>query len=428
MKLKILMTSAATAALVATGALAQDTAVQPDTAIDNPVAVAPLYTSIAEMTVDDVIGTIVYTPEGERIGEIDYVLDAGGDVSGVIGIGGFIGLGEYTVAIPMSEFDLTDDGMGFVLAADVETLKSMPEFDESGAESLPGDRLMAELMPASEADSETMTAVEAPEPTVSEEVAEGAENTMETVEEGVADAGEAVDTTLENAGDTVAGVTEEAGEMAETAGEAVAETVDDGVTAVEEAGEEVAETVNDGVTAVEETGEEMAQSAEEGMTAVEETGEEMAEGVDTAIDDATEEVAETPGVEAPEGQAVVSAELEQMTVGDVVGMVAYDLDGNSVGEIDYVIMPASGPEAVIGIGGFLGLGEYTVALPIEEFTLNAEGDAFTIAMSKEALKQQPEFDETGVAGLPDETPMSDVLSMDVSKVVPTASDTSEINQ
>ena len=94
-----------------------------------------------------------------------------------------------------------------------------------------------------------------------------------------------------------------------------------------------------------------------------------------------------------------------------------------VGEIDYVVSQADGPAGVIGVGGFLGLGEYTVAISLEEFTLQDSGN-FILPMDKEALKSLPEFDESGVEGLPDETPIAELMtdspSMDAPAAEPTA--------
>ena len=160
MKLSHMTLGAAAIALMAGGALAQDTTApaadpsvpntemqaEPNTTMggDAPV-LAPEYTSIDEMTVGDVVGTVVYGPENDRIGEIDYVVAQPEGPAGVIGIGGFLGLGEYTVAIGLDEFTLQDDGT-FMLPMEKEILKDMPEFDESGVEGLPDETLVADLM------------------------------------------------------------------------------------------------------------------------------------------------------------------------------------------------------------------------------------------------------------------------------------------
>ena len=159
MKLKHMTLGAAAIALMAGGAFAQETtAPAADPAVPNAempadsatdmssdTMVAPEFASIDEMTVGDVVGTVVYGPEGDRIGEIDYVVAQPEGPAGVIGIGGFLGLGEYTVAIGLDEFTLQDDGT-FMLPMEKEILKDMPEFDESGVEGLPDETLVADLM------------------------------------------------------------------------------------------------------------------------------------------------------------------------------------------------------------------------------------------------------------------------------------------
>lgn len=159
MKLKHMTLGAAAIALMAGGAFAQDaTAPAADPAVPNAempadgttdmstdALIAPEFASIDEMTVGDVVGTKVFGPEGDRIGEIDYVVAQPEGPAGVIGIGGFLGMGEYTVAIGLDEFQMADDGT-FTLAMDKETLKSMPEFDETGVEGLPDDMAIADLM------------------------------------------------------------------------------------------------------------------------------------------------------------------------------------------------------------------------------------------------------------------------------------------
>ncbi len=124
----------------------------------------------------------------------------------------------------------------------------------------------------------------------------------------------------------------------------------------------------------------------------------------TATDGAT---AEPPVAAEPAAPAFTS--IEEMTVGDVVGMLAYDPDGNKIAEIDYVIDQGSGAAAVLGIGGFLGMGEYTVALPLADFQLSADGTFFTLPTDKESLKAQPEVDESTLEGLPDDTPIAQVM-------------------
>ncbi|MFX0541595.1 PRC-barrel domain-containing protein [Roseovarius sp. S4756] len=152
MTLKTLMMTAAASALIAGGAIAQDTATtEADTAVgtemsaDAPAA-TPAFTSIEEMTVGDIVGQNVYEPNGDTIGDIDYVVGAGDSADAVIGIGGFLGLGEYTVALPLSDFTYDADQQMIKLDTTKDALKELPEFDESNAESLPDETPLADLM------------------------------------------------------------------------------------------------------------------------------------------------------------------------------------------------------------------------------------------------------------------------------------------
>lgn len=153
MKLKTLTMTAAVAALMAGGAVAQDTQPSEMTTGDTMSApeMQPAFISIEEMTVGDVIGTVTYDPDGNRIAEIDYVIAGTDGPAAVLGIGGFLGLGEYTVAVPLDEFTLREDGRTFELGTSKEALEALPEFDESNAESLPDDLVIGSLMPDDDA-------------------------------------------------------------------------------------------------------------------------------------------------------------------------------------------------------------------------------------------------------------------------------------
>ncbi|QFS84705.1 hypothetical protein FIU97_18245 [Roseivivax sp. THAF40] len=126
--------------------------------------------------------------------------------------------------------------------------------------------------------------------------------------------------------------------------------------------------------------------AENGMATDAPVAEEAEDGMETDTDMAEDE----------------PMSLEAMTVGEVIGLPVQSTDGDSIGEIDYLIEGDSGLEAVIGIGGFLGLGEYTVALPLDTFDFNPDEQVLTLAATKDELTDRQEFDESGVESLPDD--------------------------
>lgn len=85
---------------------------------------------------DRLIGAKVKNQTGEIIGDIeDLIIDSDDRVSGVImGVGGFLGIGEKKVAVTTSalQLEVTDGKMNVLLAnATKDTLKSAPAFERS---------------------------------------------------------------------------------------------------------------------------------------------------------------------------------------------------------------------------------------------------------------------------------------------------------
>jgi hypothetical protein len=60
--------------------------------------------------------------------------------------------------------------------------------------------------------------------------------------------------------------------------------------------------------------------------------------------------------------------------------------------------------AIVGVGGFLGLGEHDVAIPLDQ--LNLAGDRITTAMTKEQLEALPEYDENAYEAVGRDQPLS----------------------
>jgi hypothetical protein len=82
----------------------------------------------------------------------------------------------------------------------------------------------------------------------------------------------------------------------------------------------------------------------------------------------------------------------------LMGASVYGPDNNSIGEINDVLIGDNGNvrAVVIGVGGFLGVGEKDVALPFEALNLKRKADStaidkITVSYSKEQLKNAPKF-------------------------------------
>ena len=133
------------ATLLATPALAQTTtAPQPDA----PAATGQTMNQPAsgQWRLSKLIGVDVYNQQNEKLGEIDeLIISSNGQIVGaVIGVGGFLGMGERDVMVPLDRLRFSNERASTtgsaadgdrqwypdraVLNANKDQLKQMPEF------------------------------------------------------------------------------------------------------------------------------------------------------------------------------------------------------------------------------------------------------------------------------------------------------------
>ena len=90
--------------------------------------------SETQISANDYIGKSVYNAENESIGDVNDLIieENGGVVAAVIGVGGFLGIGEKNVAVPMDKIDMAQDtennDMRLTTTETAEALKAAPEF------------------------------------------------------------------------------------------------------------------------------------------------------------------------------------------------------------------------------------------------------------------------------------------------------------
>ena len=149
--LKPLLTASALAAVMVTSVLAQSTtppspgaqepsAQTPAPKADNSTNAAPSGTFMTQQSSSEwrstkLVGSSVVGPDNASIGDInDLLVESGGEIKAVvIGVGGFLGIGEKNVAVPFKSLVIThaqdSEKIGKVsVAFTKDQLKSAPTF------------------------------------------------------------------------------------------------------------------------------------------------------------------------------------------------------------------------------------------------------------------------------------------------------------
>jgi sporulation protein YlmC with PRC-barrel domain len=104
----------------------------------------------------------------------------------------------------------------------------------------------------------------------------------------------------------------------------------------------------------------------------------------------------------PEATATASAPpVDGILASQFMGQTVYTAANESVGEINDVVMTKSldNTVAVVGVGGFLGIGQKDVAIPINDIKVEKDANNalhLTIASTKEQLDAMPGFDRTAM--------------------------------
>ncbi len=137
--MKKLITTASLVALMAVPAMAQDTDATMQKSEPMPAAehqemkAAKTAAYSGELSADDLLNKSVKNAAGEAIGDInDIRIDSSGKIAAVVmGVGGFLGLGEKNVAVPFEQLTFARDQDGaLVITANVtkDSLQTAPEY------------------------------------------------------------------------------------------------------------------------------------------------------------------------------------------------------------------------------------------------------------------------------------------------------------
>jgi sporulation protein YlmC with PRC-barrel domain len=100
----------------------------------------------------------------------------------------------------------------------------------------------------------------------------------------------------------------------------------------------------------------------------------------------------TPATSAPATSSWYSGKRAQ----EIVGQDLYGADGEEIGSINNVLLSSDGTQAaaLVGVGGFLGIGEREVAIPLDEVSMDAD-DRLTTTLTRDAIGELAPFEEGG---------------------------------
>jgi sporulation protein YlmC with PRC-barrel domain len=299
----------------------------------------------------NIIGETVYNGTGddaENIGSVnDIVIAPDGQIKAiVVGVGGFLGIGQKNVALEFSlaQWVERDNDEFIVVETTEEALKALPDFDLAAYQFGPADAQVGQTEPAT-ADELSSAQQQA-----------AAQNAAE-----------------------------------ETGGEATDEMAAAPVPAAPATDAPADQTAAAPVQPV--------------APATEAPADETAAA---PAEDATTETAQAPATDEVQTGAIDRSSLNEIEMGqirseDFVGTTVYGANDENVGEVGDVIMSADGGQidaVILDVGGFLGIGEKEVALGLDNLTFlsDADGDLYVYtSLTKEQLEAQAAYDETGYA-------------------------------
>lgn len=99
-------------------------------------------------------------------------------------------------------------------------------------------------------------------------------------------------------------------------------------------------------------------------------------------------------------QGATGDQLAAMNPEDLVGGEVLNSEGEAIGEVEDVVADRDQvPHAVVSVGGFLGLGEKEVVVPMDRLTSGHEGQGLTTDLTQDELEGLPAYEEEQYSSL-----------------------------
>ncbi|ASS54253.1 PRC-barrel domain-containing protein [Rhizobium leguminosarum] len=113
--------------------------------------------------------------------------------------------------------------------------------------------------------------------------------------------------------------------------------------------------------------------------------------------DAAQAPAAAPTADTAQAGYLTEQSPDQVSANTYIGQSVYNGNNESIGSVNDLILKKDGGfvAAIVGVGGFLGIGEKNVAVPMEKITVaqNTQDGSVKLTTSEtsESLKAAPEF-------------------------------------
>ncbi|MCA0043302.1 PRC-barrel domain-containing protein [Celeribacter litoreus] len=117
-----------------------------DTTKEGAKTIAAAAKDFGKETVSEIVGTRVMSQTGEDIGEIDALVEVDGEAKAIVGVGGFLGIGEHDVLIEMDQFAMVGENSVMLDGATESEIESMPEVDLADYTEIDGEMSIEDAM------------------------------------------------------------------------------------------------------------------------------------------------------------------------------------------------------------------------------------------------------------------------------------------
>jgi sporulation protein YlmC with PRC-barrel domain len=104
-------------------------------------------------------------------------------------------------------------------------------------------------------------------------------------------------------------------------------------------------------------------------------------------------------------------QLLSMQVKDIKGKSVVNATGEEIGDVNKIVQNQmdDSVQAVVSVGGFLGIGTKKVTIPIDQLSLQGDKLMLGSLSTKEQIKQLPEYDKSQSADIQDGQKLADAI-------------------